>query len=134
MKPLLSCGRIIMTRQNQWYVMVICYLLAGTATASAGIPDQPWFPQAPPLPKPAGQVLRASTADEIFQAASVIKPGGTILIAPGYYFMPRTLELRTDNITLRGDSDNRLAVVLDGARSRHGELLAITGCSGVTIA
>jgi hypothetical protein len=37
-------------------------------------------------------------------------------------------------VTLRSASGRREGVVLDGARSRHGELLGITGCSGVTVA
>ena len=37
-------------------------------------------------------------------------------------------------MTLRGASGNREKVILDGARSRHGELVGITACSGVTIA
>ena len=35
---------------------------------------------------------------------------------------------------MRSASGRREKVVLDGARSQHGELVGITGCSGVTIA
>jgi hypothetical protein len=42
--------------------------------------------------------------------------------------------LHTDNVTLRGETGHRDNVVLDGARSRHGELVGITACSGATIA
>lgn len=95
---------------------------------------QPWFRKAPPLPKPAGQVIRVMTVEELFRAAEAVKPGGTILVADGRYEMPRTLELRTDDVTLRGESGDRDKVILDGAGSRHGELVGITGCSGVTVA
>jgi hypothetical protein len=97
-------------------------------------PSLEWFPKALPLPGPTGQIIRVATVDELFQAASDVKPGGTLLIADGHYLMPRYFELRTDNVTLRGESGDRDKVVLDGAQSRHGELVAITACSGVTIA
>jgi hypothetical protein len=96
--------------------------------------DQPWYPKAPPLPKAEGQVLRVSTVEELYRAADGVKPGGTILLADGHYAMPRYLELHADGVTLRGESGRRDRVVLDGAESRHVELLGITGCSGVTVA
>lgn len=102
--------------------------------ALAEVPAQPWFPKALPLVKPAGAVIRVTTVAELFKAADTVKPGGTILVAPGRYMMPRILDLHTTNVTLRGESGDRNAVVLDGAGSQHGELLAVTGCSGVTIA
>lgn len=97
-------------------------------------PQEPWFPKAPPLPQPTGQVIRAASVDALFRAARQIEPGGTILLAEGHYMMPRYFELRTAGVTLRGASGRREQVILDGARSRHGELVGITGCSGVTIA
>ncbi|HSI34012.1 MAG: right-handed parallel beta-helix repeat-containing protein [Phycisphaerae bacterium] len=93
-----------------------------------------WLPKAPPLPRPTGPVIRVATVDELFRAADAVKPGGTILVADGHYAMPRYFELRTDRVTLRGESGRRDKVVLDGGTNRHGELLGITGCSGVTIA
>lgn len=109
--------------------------LANTARAEqARIPAQPWFPKAPPLAPPAGEVIRAATVAELFKAAESVKPGGTILVEPGRYMMPRTLDLHTSGVTLRGESADRNAAVLDGARSQHGELVSVTGCSGVTIA
>ncbi len=97
-------------------------------------PAKPWFPQAPALPPPGGPVIRVSNVEELFRAAEAVQPGGTILLADGQYQMPRYLEIRTDNVTLRGESGRRERVILDGADSRHGELLGITGCEGVTIA
>jgi copper-binding protein NosD len=48
--------------------------------------------------------------------------------------MPRYLEIRTDNVTLRSASGNRKAVILDGSKSNHGELVGFRSCSGVTVA
>jgi len=59
--------------------------------------------------------------------------GSTVLIAEGRYRLPRLLDIRTDGVTLRGESGRRERVVLDG-EGKLGELLAITGASGVTIA
>ena len=97
-------------------------------------PNAAWFPQAPPLPEPTGQVIRVASVEELFRAADEVEPGGTILLADGHYLMPRYFELRTDNVSLRSASGSREKVILDGARSRHGELVGITGCEGVTIA
>jgi hypothetical protein len=93
-----------------------------------------WLPPAPPLPKAAGAVIRVTNVDELFRAAEEVKPGGTILIADGHFRMPRFFDVHTDDVTVRGESGRREAVVLDAAQSRHGELFGITGCSGVTVA
>ncbi|MCU0981139.1 MAG: right-handed parallel beta-helix repeat-containing protein [Pirellulaceae bacterium] len=105
----------------------------GLAAEDGGPPVQPWFPKAPPLARPAGPVVRVAGVDELYAAARDIQPGGTILVADGHYRLPRYFELRTDNVTLRSESGQRDNVVLDG-QGRLGELVGITGCSGVTIA
>ena len=97
-------------------------------------PSQPWFPKAPPLPPPKGEVLRVSTVEALFDAVGKVKPGGTILLADGYYELPRRLDIHTSGVALRGESGHRERVVLDGAKHHLGELLAVTGCSDVTIA
>jgi len=118
--------------------MRMAFLLFGLPSAvlaaSLDIPNQPWFPKAPALPPPEGKIIRVTTVDELFRAADTIPPGGTIVVAPGHYFMPRYFEIHTDGVTLRGESGRREDVILDGARSQHGELVGITSCSGVTIA
>jgi len=97
-------------------------------------PVQGWFPQAPPLPQPMGSVVEVSTVEDLLGAIESAKAGQTILIADGHYLMPRYVEIRADNVTLRGASGRRERVILDGAESRHRELLGVRGCSGVTIA
>jgi hypothetical protein len=97
-------------------------------------PDQAWFPRAPALPRPAGQIMEVSSVQELIKAVDEVKTGGTILLADGHYMMPHYIEIKTDNVSLRGASGHRERVVIDGARSRDGELIGIRGCSGVTIA
>ena len=97
-------------------------------------PGEPWLPEAPPLPPPEGEAIRVATVEELFAAVERVRPGGTILVEDGRYFLPRYLEIRTDRVTLRGASGRRERAILDGARSRDGELLGLRGCSGVRIA
>jgi len=97
-------------------------------------PLQPWFPKAPVLTPPEGQVIRVSNIEQLFAAATEARRGDTILVADGHYWMPRCLRIRTDRVTLRGESGQRERVILDGARSQDGELLALHACSDVTIA
>jgi hypothetical protein len=106
----------------------------GRLGSAAELPDFSWLPSAPQLPPPEGEVLYVRNVDELFAAAEKVKPGGTILLADGHYKLPRYFEIRTDGVTVRGASGDRQRVILDGAESRHGELVGITGCSGVTIA
>ena len=118
------------------FVLGLSIVAGGAAWAGEAMapPRQPWFPKAPPLSKPTGPVIPVSNVDELFRAAENVKPGGTILLADGHYMMPRYFAIKTDNVTMRSASGNREKVILDGAESRHGELVAITACSGVTIA
>ena len=109
-------------------------MLPAPAAEPAGPPVRPWFRKAPPLPPPGGDAIRVSSVEHLFRAVAEAKPGGTILLADGHYWMPRFLDIRTDGVTLRGASGDRDRVVLDGARSRHGELVGVTRSTGVTIA
>jgi len=92
-----------------------------------------WYPKAPPLGSPAGEVIKVATADALLAAARRVRPGGTILLADGVYPMVRTLVIATNGVTLRSSSGRRGHVVLDGGGTL-GELLTIRGCTGVTIA
>ncbi len=92
----------------------------GVALAADGAT---WSPVPPPLPAPTGQVIRVSNVEQLYRAAEVVEPGGTIMLADGHYMMPRYFAIKTDNVTLRGESNDRRRVILDGANSRHGELL-----------
>jgi copper-binding protein NosD len=122
-------------------LQIVCWLLfSGIGSVvlggnpDANLPQLSWLPKPPSLAKPAGHTIRVSNVEELFQAAENVKPGETILLADSVYYMPRYFSITTDNVTLRGASGDRTKVILDGSRSRHGELIGITGCSGVTVA
>jgi hypothetical protein len=98
-----------------------------------GPPEQDWFPKVPPLPPPSGVIVRVSDVESLVGAVQNAEPGQTILVADGHYRLPHYVEIRADNVTLRGASGRRERVVLDGDRSRDGELLGFRSCSGVTV-
>ncbi len=108
--------------------------MAGRKPGLINPPRQPWFPKAPPLPKPKGQVIEVANVPELIKALNEVQVGGTIYLADGRYMMPRYVEITTDNVSLRGKSGMPERVIIDGAESRHGELVGIRACSGVTIA
>lgn len=97
-------------------------------------PFQAWFPLAPSLPMPSENLVKVSNVNELFDAVDNAKKGTTISLADGFYEMPRYLEIKTDNLTLRGESGHREKVIIDGSNSIHGELIGVTKCSNVTIA
>ncbi len=97
-------------------------------------PVQDWFPKAPPLPKPTGEIINVENVKELYAAADKVKPGGTISVADGLYRMPQTYYIKKDNVTLRSQGGDRTKVVLDFGACRHHEGLAVSYCSGVTIA
>ncbi len=111
-----------------------CFVLVFAAIGLAAPPSADWFPQTKPWSQAGGQQLRVATVEELFAAVEKVQPGDTILLADGHYRLPRYFEITTDDVTLRSESGNRDDVILDGAGSRHGELVGITGCQGVTIA
>jgi len=108
--------------------------MAGRKPGLINPPRQPWFPKAPALPKPKGRVIEVANVPELIKALDEVKPGGTIYLADGRYMMPRYVEIKTDGVSLRGKSGRPELAIIDGAESRHGELIGITSCSGVTIA
>jgi len=120
--------------RNYLALMKYAEVMETTLTQSLNPPVQSWFPKAPPLPPPRGEVIRVSSVEELFEAVKSINPGGTILIADGHYYMPRYLGIETDNVTMRSESGQRERVIIDGINSRHGELIGVSRCSGVTIA
>ena len=97
-------------------------------------PEQVWFPKAPALPAAKGATVEVSDVPGLIEALSNATPGQTILLADGHYMMDRYVEISADNVTLRSASGRRERVIIDGAQSRHRELLGISACSGVTIA
>ena len=116
---------------TMWSLYVI---LLASSVHMLNPPEQSWFPKAPALPTAEGPNVVVSDVQSLVDALREAEPGQTILVNDGHYMMPRYVQISTDNVTLRGASGHRERVILDGAKSRDGELLGITACSGVTIA
>lgn len=117
-------------------VMISWLLFASTLTSPVWgkAPHADWFPKAPPLPKPSGQLIRVANVPQLLQAVKVVKPGGTIFIADGHYRVGQYFAITKDHVTLRSASGDRHKVIIDGTGSRHGELIGVAGCKGATIA
>ncbi len=109
-------------------------LSASEGTSTLNPPMQAWFPKAPPMSYSDGPMVRVSDVRGFIAALERAAPGQTILLADGHYWMPHYVEIRADNMTVRSESGCREKVIIDGARSRDGELLGVRACSGVTIA
>lgn len=88
----------------------------------------------PPLPEPRGTILRVDSVEELFQAVATVPAGGTIILSPGRYILPRRLEICQNGVTLRGATRQPRDVILDGGPHRLGELLAVHGCSDIVVA
>jgi hypothetical protein len=106
---------------------------------TAEIPIPEWFPVAPPLPPPSGQVLRVETPTELLEAIDRVESGGTILLADGQYQLPRTMVLREKrDVTIRGSAGDPRRVLLSGrgwdSMGRGDDILHISGSDGVIIA
>jgi hypothetical protein len=132
--------KIIMCRIFLLFLASSFVLAAGNAGTKESNPEninppvQRWFPKAPALPKANGPTVLVSNVWELIDALNNAKADQTILIEDGHYMMPRYVEISADNVTLRSASGHRERVIIDGAESRHKELLGVRACSGVTIA
>jgi hypothetical protein len=104
----------------------------GRGPVPADMLRQSWYPKAPALPSPTGGVVKVNTAEQIYDAAGKLVPGGTILLADGKYGMSRSLILRGRDISLRGESGDPWKVVLDFQGGNQG--VAFTACTDATLA
>jgi hypothetical protein len=69
----------------------------------------------PVLPPPTGTVVTVSTVATLEAAVAGASAGQTILVAPGHYELDGAyLRITAPGVTLRGQGDDREAVVLDG--------------------
>jgi len=117
-----------------YFILLVFSLPALAVGVGHNRPEQAWFPKAPALPVAEGPTVEVSDVPGLLKALVKATPGQTILLADGHYMMPRYVKISADNVTLRSASGRRERVIIDGANSRHRELLGISACSGVTIA
>jgi hypothetical protein len=117
-----------------YLIMLLFSLPVSAGSGGLNPPEQPWFPKAPALPRGDGPTVEVSDVPGLTEALRNATAGQTILMADGHYMMPRYVQISADNVTLRSASGRRERVIINGAESRHRELLGISACSGVTIA
>src|SRR5262245_11137357 len=113
-------------------VLIVLAVVGSCGIAMAGPLDPPT-----PLPAPKGRVVRVDSEPALQRAVSNITSHTTILIAPGTYKLTRTLYLKNvEDVALRGDTNNRDAVVLAGtgmANTAYGDVpYGIWAGEGVT--
>jgi hypothetical protein len=102
---------------NAMRLVPVLLLIWGCSTFAAP-PDAAWFPKAPPLPKPDGELIQVENVKQLQAALDQVKRGGTIMVADGHYKLDRYIEIKTDGVTLRSASGDRDKVILDGASSQ----------------
>jgi hypothetical protein len=78
--------------------------------ADPGAADNPCAP----VPPPSGSTVVVSTVPQLEAAVDGAAAGTTILVADGVYHLVDALIFRVPSVTLRSQSGNRDAVVLDG--------------------
>ena len=66
-------------------------VLSSSTPVSRSLPQ--WFPKAPPLGIPKGEVIQVATADDLLGAVENIDAGGTVLLGVGQYKLPRPIVL-----------------------------------------
>jgi hypothetical protein len=88
--------------------------------------------KAPPLPKPAGKVVRVADVAALRKAVAVAEAGTTIVLANGRYVVEELL-VTQDGLTIRGESSDRDKVILDG-QGKFTKIIRIRGAEDLTIA
>jgi hypothetical protein len=138
-----GAGRIKTMRRLGRWLALLSVVLSGSASAAvaaeAGQPIPAWFPAAPSLAAPQGEVIRVATVDELLAAVDRVGPGGTILLADGHYKVPRVVVLREKKgISIRSAGGDPTKVVLSGkgwdSGAQNDDIVHIGHCEGVTIA
>jgi hypothetical protein len=89
-------------------------------------------PKGPPLPEPAGAIIRVADVPSLRTAVAEAAPGTTILLADGVYRVDELL-VTGSSLTIRGASADREKVVLD-AGGEFTKVVRVRGAKGLTIA
>ena len=92
------------------------------APTPVGTPAGPALRPVPSLPAPTGTVRNVSSVGELLAAVAALQSETTIVLAPGTYRLPTTLQIRGSlvNVGIRGATTNADDVVLLGASVADG--------------
>ncbi|HCO92345.1 MAG TPA: hypothetical protein DIU00_00065 [Phycisphaerales bacterium] len=108
-----------------YLILLLFSLPVSAGSHGRNPPEQLWFPKAPALPRSEGPAVEVSDVPGLIEALRQAKPGQTILMADGHYMVSRYVKISANNVTLRSASGRRERVIIDGAESRHHELIGI---------
>jgi hypothetical protein len=89
-----------------------------------------------PLPPPAGEVIDVAPGEDLAAALANAPAGATVQLADGTYDIgPAGLYFGADGVTVRSQSGDREAVILDGAyQQAGGGIFNVGGRANITIA
>lgn len=73
----------------------------------------------PSLPEPKGKVVSVSNTEELYAALHNLEPYMTIVLKNGTYRLTETIVLGKEGVTLRGETNDRSKVVLEGFGFYH---------------
>src|SRR5205823_1825333 len=108
----------VMTRTRSAFVLAALVTLWSPRPLLAAGVTQP-----PALPAPSGTIINVATEPQLQAAAASAPAGSTIMIAPGTYNLTNTLWLvNTQDLTIRGATNNRDDVVLAGKGMTNGAI------------
>jgi len=127
---IVRCGLAFLALLCPWAV---------TCVPAATVDIPPWFPKAAPLPPPQGEVIRATTVEELLAAVERVGAGSTILLADGDYKLSRVIVLQgKKDLTVRSASGDPTKVIFSGkgwdSNASGDDILHIGNCDGITIA
>jgi len=116
---------------------LVALFLAASSSFSQPIPA--WFPKPPPLSLATGNIIHASTVQQILTLGEQLPADSTLLIDPGLYKLDRPLVLRAkQNITIRSASGDPTSVTLQGkgweAGDNRDDIIHVANCTNITIA
>ncbi len=86
-----------------YFVLLVLFLVSSMVSSTFA---QSKCLDAPPLPPPTGHLVQVFTEAALQTAVSNVSEGTTIMIAPGNYQLTKTLHIRKNHVTIRGEQNN----------------------------
>ena len=119
------------------FALAVTHFISIARAEPGSIPT--WFPKAPALPPPGGEVIRVGDVNQLMVSVDRAGPGSTILLGDGQYQLPHPIVLqKKTNVTIRSAAGDPGKVTILGkgwaSNAKGDDLIHIAQCDGVTIA